>query len=153
MNNFTHCKTRSCGDCGTPIVEWNKSGYCKACRNRHRPLPPYDMAYAAGYRGRRQAEIARSNARQRAKRDGVPFEITADGIRNIPDGCQCCGKVMVRGGEWHEQPSLDKIVPQKGYVPGNTAWICRRCNQAKGNATLDELRLIVSYLEVSPSDC
>jgi hypothetical protein len=88
----------------------------------------------------------------RAKKKGYEFTISKADI-SIPDNCPCCdAKIAVRSGALKcgpapESPSLDRIDSRLGYVPGNVAVICWRCNELKRNASLDELRKIVAWLE------
>lgn len=42
---------------------------------------------------------------------------------------------------------LDRLIPEKGYVKGNVTWISGRANRIKYNATLDELKQIVAWVE------
>lgn len=44
-------------------------------------------------------------------------------------------------------PSLDKIIPSLGYVPGNVRIISARANLLKNDATVDELRAILKDAE------
>jgi hypothetical protein len=54
----------------------------------------------------------------------------------------------VRRWGWDFSPALDKIIPQKGYVPGNIAVISTLANRIKNNATDPEiLRRIADWLE------
>lgn len=83
------------------------------------------------------------SARSRAKKSGVPFSITkADVV--IPARCPLLGiKLMVRtdgkyGGAPYS-PSLDQIVPKKGYVPGNVWVISWRANRLKGETMPEDL--------------
>lgn len=52
-------------------------------------------------------------------------------------------------GMWHRpnSPSLDRIVPERGYVAGNLRVISNRANTLKNNATIDEMRLVLADLE------
>lgn len=52
------------------------------------------------------------------------------------------GVKMVRGGSY--APSIDKIIPALGYVPGNVMVISLRANTLKNNATLAELQTLVA---------
>ena len=99
-------------------------------------------------RARITAGVAR--ARYTAKRRGMEFDEQA--VRNLlgemPKNCQCCGAEMgaqvVRGKKrW---ASLDRINSEEGYVKGNIAIICYRCNVLKSDGTLEEFEAIARYL-------
>lgn len=88
-------------------------------------------------------------ARRRAKLAGVPFAITrADLV--IPERCPVLGIELVRCSLQQpadNSPSLDRIDPAKGYVPGNIQVISQKANRMKSNATTDELRLFAAWVE------
>lgn len=113
--------------------------YCKRCRKGKN-----DLSNPA----RSQAFLMLSAARTRAKKQGVPFNLTeADLV--IPEYCPILG-VRMRRGEGKStpcSPSLDKIIPALGYVPGNIAVISRRANTIKNDASIHELRALVRWLE------
>jgi hypothetical protein len=83
------------------------------------------------------------SARSRAKKYGIPFDITMEDIPEIPDRCPLLGIPLViwRSRDEHRasSPSLDKIDPGPGYVKGNLWIISTRANQIKNDATPDEL--------------
>ena len=90
------------------------------------------------------------NARKRAKDKKVPFDIDHDYIRSIvPSHCPVFGTPL----EWSLQraaqsialgnsPSLDRIVPERGYVKGNVWIISHRANTIKNDASHEELKLV-----------
>lgn len=88
------------------------------------------------------------NAKTRAKKSGVPFTILETDIQ-IPDKCPVLGIPLFKGnglvGE--NSPTLDKLIPSMGYIPGNVTVISFKANTAKSNLNLDELRLLVEWLE------
>ena len=87
-------------------------------------------------------------ARKRAKRLGLTFNLTPEDIV-IPDNCPILGtpiKRNVGSGYWPDNPSLDRIVPEDGYVPENIRVISNRANRIKNDATLEELELITEDL-------
>ena len=43
-------------------------------------------------------------------------------------------------------PSVDRLVPEQGYVESNVALCRHQCNTIKNDATLDELRLLTETL-------
>ena len=87
-------------------------------------------------------------ARGRAKIQAVPFEIETEDIV-IPETCPVLGIPLriSEGKRTDNSPSLDKIVKERGYVRDNIAIISWRANRLKCDASLDELRKIVSYIE------
>ncbi len=85
-------------------------------------------------------------AKDRAKDAGVPFTITVDHIIDVA-GVVCPithvpldyrpGKG--RGRHQFDSPSLDRLVPALGYVPGNVTVLSNRMNRVKSSATPEEL--------------
>jgi hypothetical protein len=92
------------------------------------------------------------NAQHRAKRKGIPFTITIDDII-IPETCPLLGILLVSTNDKRDprNPSLDQIVPGKGYTPDNIQVISYRANVLKWDATLQELELLVENLKCSSS--
>lgn len=91
-------------------------------------------------------------ARARAKKKGLAFTITAIDVP-LPAACPCCSQKMMprtgaaKQGPTPQSPSIDRLDSAYGYVPGNVAVICWRCNELKRNATPDELRKILMWIE------
>lgn len=81
-------------------------------------------------------------AKQRARLKNIPFTITLTDIV-IPSFCPILGLELIRnkGGKQAlpNSPSLDRINPNLGYVPGNVRVISFRANTIKNNATKDEI--------------
>lgn len=86
-------------------------------------------------------------ARKRAKQDGLPCTITQADII-IPFACPLLNIPMWRGSgrRHHGSPTLDRIVPNLGYVPGNVIVISHRANLIKNDATLTELQILTANL-------
>lgn len=96
-----------------------------------------------------------------AKADGVPFELTEADFTFLmsAEACPLCDQPfspVTHGEKTHQRMrSLDQLVPGRGYTTDNTVCICHGCNAAKSNKTLEQLKLLVSRLELllgSPSD-
>lgn len=89
------------------------------------------------------------HAKRRAKEQGVPFSIRLEDIA-IPTHCPVLGIRLVRAkkgkGFTDTSPSLDKIIPALGYVPGNIAVISGRANRLKNDGTADELMAIAEWM-------
>lgn len=88
------------------------------------------------------------DAKKRAQKKHVPFSLTLDTMPVIPATCEVLG-IPLHSSAGEEQsarrdisPSLDRIVPNVGYVPGNVRIISYRANEIKNNATLQELAAV-----------
>jgi hypothetical protein len=44
-------------------------------------------------------------------------------------------------------PSIDQIIPKNGYIIGNVALICNKCNRIKSNGTIEDHRNIANWME------
>lgn len=99
------------------------------------------------YRINRQKIIWRM-ARLRADKLGIPFSIRPEDI-DLPTVCPVLGIVLSydnkQGAE--DSPSLDRVVPERGYVPGNVNVISGRANRIKSDASLSELKKLIDYIE------
>lgn len=121
---------------------------CKACTNAYNKryyeenrekLQNKIMVYRNIHRGK----ILSADAKQRAKRKGMPFTLTEADIERIDktatDGvCEMTGLPFdLTGGRTWNSPSLDRIDPQRGYEPGNVRVVLLGLNQAMGDWGID----------------
>lgn len=95
-----------------------------------------------------QASSLLHNARSRAKRLGLACDLTEEDLK-IPPWCPILGIPLFVGSQLEREnsPSIDRIDNGKGYVKGNVQVVSLRANRIKNDATLDELRRLVAYLE------
>lgn len=77
-------------------------------------------------------------AKSRAKKKNLSFSITADDIV-IPELCPIF-KVPLVPGDARYCPSIDRIDPTKGYIPGNIQIISSLANKIKWDSSADELK-------------
>jgi hypothetical protein len=93
------------------------------------------------------------NARVRARAAGVPFTIATTDIV-IPTHCPILGIPLFTGkrGGGDNSPSLDRVRPERGYVPGNIIVISNRANRLKSDASIEELRDIASFYATLQGD-
>lgn len=108
-----------------------------------------NAAYMREYlRRRRHERPDRSlwdRARKRAQDRGLEFDLTKDSIV-VPKTCPALGlTIRFNGRRSPRSPSLDRIVPERGYVPGNIRVISDRANRLKGSRNLEELRRLAEY--------
>jgi len=87
-------------------------------------------------------------ARLRAKKKGLPFTIRYEDIPPAPLVCPVLGIVLSynSGRRTDNSPSLDRIIPSLGYVPGNVEIISFRANKLKNNGTVRELDMVLAYM-------
>src|SRR5208337_250712 len=83
-----------------------------------------------------------SRAQTRAKQSNLPFSIKLPDLFEVWPKDNCCPifKTPFRQakaylGALPESPSLDRILPQFGYVKGNIAVISARANRIKSSET------------------
>lgn len=94
-----------------------------------------------------------NSIRCRAKGKGVAFNLTKEDL-TIPEKCPVLGiPLLSKWGASDKElakdnaPSVDRLIPELGYVKGNTAVISVRANRIKTNATKDEIFKVYQWLE------
>lgn len=132
---------------------------CRPCNNAHqsaRRALRLDE-YRAAQRERRLRNPAQAmlySTRQSARMAGIPHTLTLADIV-VPDKCPILGIPLANGAKaaCDSSPSLDRIDPSKGYVPGNVQVISYKANTMKSNATPSELRAFAEWiLRAHPRD-
>lgn len=94
------------------------------------------------------------NLKSRCKRDGTPFDITAEDL-SVPTVCPILDVTLVFGGGVKNPhgPSIDKLDPALGYVRGNVAIISKLANRLKGECVDPAVfRRIADYVETYQSE-
>lgn len=103
-----------------------------------------------------RAKILRSGMMDRAKVLNLPFD---KDVLTIPclmiwlqkaPFCECCKKPLdisfkLDGMKNDRSPSIDRIRPNLGYVVGNVALLCWRCNNLKRDASPEELACVARW--------
>lgn len=127
---------------GNQINEKHRKGRIKE--------PGRYRSYGLKYRIDNPERTMLRGAVQRAKQGGYACTITEIDIF-IPECCPLLGIKLQRGtGKGRvlpNSPTLDKIIPALGYVPGNVMVISHRANSIKRDATLEELQALVQNWE------
>lgn len=77
---------------------------------------------------------------------GIPFEIQIKDLPLVPPLCPALGIPLMHGGLNNpNSPSLDRLIPERGYVKGNVYWLSRRANEIKHNANLREIENVAHW--------
>lgn len=89
-------------------------------------------------------------AKARAKKKGLPFNIELSDI-SIPAVCPVSGLELKPGKTkvGANSPTLDRIIPDKGYVKGNVAVISHRANGIKQDASIEEVERMLAYMKAA----
>jgi hypothetical protein len=120
---------------------------CKPCANA-RSRKNYRIKKATKRGHALQIFNKRKNT---AKQNGIKFDIDFEYMSSLPmENCAMFNTPLT----WCElsdrprdnTPSIDKIIPEKGYIKGNVAWVSHRANTLKNNGTTDEHLKIAQYI-------
>ena len=125
----------------------NKSGlyaYCKDCNKiRSKRIRFTRITYRM-----------LSTVKSRARRINVPFNLNIEDIV-IPEYCPVLGIKIERSNQSFSSssPSIDRIIPELGYVSGNIVIVSNRANLLKSDATIDELMALADYYKQFRGPC
>jgi len=100
---------------------------------------------------KRQIVLSVKAAAERAKEKNLNFNITAEYMLDIypkNEVCPVFGTKMEWLGYPETSPSIDRIVPQLGYIVGNVAWISKKANTLKLDRSPQVLRKIADWIDV-----
>lgn len=79
-------------------------------------------------------------------RESIPFGIKLESFLPIPTVCPALGTPMNYDGDRDSVPTWDRMIPELGYVDGNVQLISHRANRMKSDATLAELKAVLSWM-------
>lgn len=136
----THCTNGHEFTAENTLFTKRGTRYCKICRRAHTK---------AWHGTVTPEELMWTNAKNRANRDGIPFDIAVTDIV-IPSTCPLLGmKLVVNKGRGpaDSSPTLDKVIPELGYVLGNICVMSWRANRLKSDATVEESEKITNWLK------
>lgn len=91
-----------------------------------------------------------SNTKSVCEKEGLPFDMTVEDLAPFPLTCPVLGiplNWMATGSSGNDSPSVDRMIPDKGYVRGNVRLISQKANRLKQNASLEELEAITRYMK------
>lgn len=135
--SFKYGKTTSCGCWHKEVISGENNYQAKRSIEKH-----------GGYISSNDAWYDRAGCLIRhAKKKGVPVEFESAAefalyLKSVaPEACPVFGELLYKGTKdrhiW--SPSVDKIIPEKGYVRGNIQIISWLANAMKRDATPSQL--------------
>ena len=87
-------------------------------------------------------------AKGRAKKNKLPFNLELEDIR-IPEFCPVLSYIRLNRNNTKlnfDSPTVDRLIPELGYVKNNIRIISWRANDVKGNASSEELFKVANWL-------
>lgn len=93
-----------------------------------------------------------SKCKSRSKKLNIPFDLDLNYLLSISsEYCPVFNSKLVwgRGNGFSAEfsPSLDRLIPDKGYIKGNMAIISFKANRMKNNGSTEEIRKLLNWLE------
>lgn len=93
------------------------------------------------------------SAKKRAVAKGLPFDLDLEYLQSI--AMYRCPVFLTKltwgelgkGAVTQNSPSLDRIVPEKGYVKGNVQFLSNLANSMKQNASQEQLLLFANWVK------
>lgn len=84
--------------------------------------------------------------KSRSKKRGIPFDLDIQYVQDLLNESEVCPLLGIPYDEERYTQSLDKIIPELGYIKGNVWVISYRANSIKNDASIEELQMIVQGL-------
>lgn len=105
-------------------------------------------AYKKELNRKNPLSIILQHAKARAKKKDIPFDLTIGDIV-VPECCPVLGlRLAVNKGHAKEDSmTIDRIVPELGYVKGNVAIISFKANTIKNNASIEEIEKVLIWMK------
>ena len=93
--------------------------------------------------------------KHRAVGSNLPYSIDVSYFEPFPLLCPVLGIEIDwladaksnKGGPSDFSPSIDRLIPESGYIPGNVHLISMRANRLKSDGNLEDIRKVAAWLE------
>jgi hypothetical protein len=88
--------------------------------------------------------------RYKAKKGNLPFDLTAKYLIKIfPTNCKCpaLGTEFNWFGEYNLVPTVDRIIPERGYTKGNVVWVSQLANLIMSSAHPSQVIQVGKFAE------
>lgn len=83
------------------------------------------------------------------KTRNIPFDLDKEYLESIwTERCPVFNRPFVRHDKKNDMcPAIDRLDPSKGYTKGNVKFISARANRIKYDASVEELKQVLAYVE------
>ena len=104
------------------------------------------------YNSERPFHYAFKRLRLRARQHSLPFDLDEDYLVELWTGqCAIFGTPLCTPYSTDRQvpdkATIDRIVPELGYIKGNVQWVSNQANTIKSFGTLEEHEAVVTYMK------
>jgi endogenous inhibitor of DNA gyrase (YacG/DUF329 family) len=128
--------------CGR-LTSWRRwySKNTKICSTKRK------LARIIEYKSHPLRDVIRT-AKARAKLLKLPWNLVYEDLLPLPTVCPVLGILLNynnRARDNFDKPTLDRRIPNLGYIKGNVFVVSWRANKLKSDATPEELQKLASY--------
>ena len=141
--------TKICNTCGLekPVTGFPRQRLlCKVCSNQKRAT----RAKKAHHNPNTWNSCAVARTRRRARKLGIAFDLVPTDVF-LPEYCPVLGLKLctAEGGvsQSANSPTIDRIIPELGYVRGNIVVISWEANRLKNNGTVEQLERVLAWMK------
>ena len=91
------------------------------------------------------------SAKEKAKELGLDYNLDYEYVKNLwpsDNKCPALGIEFKKGNKGYgidSSPSLDRILPELGYIKGNVQIICNLANKIMSSATPDQVMAVAKH--------
>ena len=130
------------------IEKYKKLSKEKYWANRDKELS-HMKAYRESLKKNNYLKFFIQNKKKLVIRAGIDWDLDEEYLKSLFTGvCPVFNCQIHLGGAKDEyKAELDRLVPSLGYVKGNVRWISRRANRIKSDASIEEIKAILKYME------
>ena len=105
------------------------------------------------YSDKNNDRVMFQSIKNRCDKENIHFDIDLNYLKSIWPSNNICPVFGIemkrnrRGQSRDTSPSLDRIIPEKGYVAGNVVIVSFKANRMKNNGTVEELKKLLHFYE------
>lgn len=129
---------------------YRRGKYRKTCRECHRQKSRKNYK---NYKLNSPFLSRHTKMKSSCKIRNIPYELDEKYLEEIWTGfCPITGEKLIWSSSHEEKRNpnaaeLDRFIPSLGYIKGNVSWISRRMNHIKNDASLEDLKKIINWME------
>lgn len=125
----------------------------KEIAEKHKISKPYVYHLIQKYSGKHYTSVRFGMLKHKAKSKNIPFTILESDL-SYPEYCPVLGIKLNYSAKniSDNSPSIDKIIPELGYIKGNVKIISNRANRIKNDGSYEEHLAVAEYIKSNTSN-